>query len=138
MRLELDVDIRDRYGRLLAYVYVVDLLGEWTYDGMRLRQINLELIKRGLAVPLTVPPNVKYADMYVTASQEARGAKVGVWSMEGAATDSSDEAVTSGGDRDCCDFRTQAEAQAFFASEGPGDPHRLDGNSDGVACESLP
>ena len=40
----------------------------------------------------------------------------------------------------CSDFATQPEAQAFFESEGgPGsDPHRLDGNGDGIACESLP
>ncbi|MDE0142990.1 MAG: SH3 domain-containing protein [Caldilineaceae bacterium] len=45
-----------------------------------------------------------------------------------------------GPDRDCGDFSTQAEAQAFFhAAGGPAhDPHRLDGDNDGVACESLP
>lgn len=45
----------------------------------------------------------------------------------------------AGPDRDCGDFDTQAEAQAFFiAAGGPlVDPHRLDGNGDGVACESL-
>ena len=43
-------------------------------------------------------------------------------------------------DRDCGDFATQAAAQAFFlANGGPGsDPHRLDGEGDGVACESNP
>ena len=46
----------------------------------------------------------------------------------------------SGPDRDCGDFRTWQEAQDFFiAAGGPErDPHRLDGDSDGVACESLP
>lgn len=45
-----------------------------------------------------------------------------------------------GPDRDCGDFSTQSAAQAFFeAAGGPaGDPHRLDGDGDGVACESLP
>lgn len=45
-----------------------------------------------------------------------------------------------GPDRDCGNFATHAEAQAFFvAAGGPGrDPHRLDGDGDGVACESLP
>ena len=45
-----------------------------------------------------------------------------------------------GPDRDCGDFATHAEAQAFFvAAGGPGrDPHRLDGDHDGVACETLP
>ncbi len=44
----------------------------------------------------------------------------------------------SGPDRDCGDFSSQAEAQAFYEAAGAGDPHRLDGNNDGVACESLP
>lgn len=42
------------------------------------------------------------------------------------------------GDRDCSDFDTQAAAQEFFEAQGPGDPHGLDGNGDGEACESLP
>jgi endonuclease YncB( thermonuclease family) len=41
-------------------------------------------------------------------------------------------------DRDCSDFDTQPEAQRFFRQHQPGDPHRLDGNGDGVACETLP
>jgi len=38
------------------------------------------------------------------------------------------------------DFKTQKEAQAFYeAAGGPEkDPHRLDPDKDGVACESLP
>ena len=43
----------------------------------------------------------------------------------------------SGEDKDCGDFGSQAEAQAFFEAAGPGDPHRLDGEGDGVACEAL-
>lgn len=48
--------------------------------------------------------------------------------------------ATSGGvslDRDCADFTTWREAQAFFEQAGPGDPHRLDGDRDGIACERL-
>jgi Excalibur calcium-binding domain len=37
-------------------------------------------------------------------------------------------------DRDCADFATQAEAQKFFLSQGPGDPHGLDADHDGRAC----
>ena len=40
-------------------------------------------------------------------------------------------------DKDCRDFATQAEAQAFYETED-GDPHRLDGDNDGIACERLP
>jgi Excalibur calcium-binding domain len=42
-------------------------------------------------------------------------------------------------DRDCSDFRTHAQAQRFFERHNPArDPHRLDGDDDGSACESLP
>ncbi|GAA1446435.1 hypothetical protein GCM10009641_69980 [Mycobacterium cookii] len=41
-------------------------------------------------------------------------------------------------DRDCSDFATQAAAQTFFNNAGPGDPHRLDSDGDGVVCESNP
>jgi len=43
-------------------------------------------------------------------------------------------------DKDCPDFRTQREAQAFFeANGGPSsDPHRLDRDGDGRVCETLP
>jgi endonuclease YncB( thermonuclease family) len=43
-------------------------------------------------------------------------------------------------DRDCGGFTTQGEAQAYFvALGGPAhDPDRLDGDSDGIACEALP
>lgn len=41
-------------------------------------------------------------------------------------------------DRDCGDFRFREDAQAFFEAAGPGDPHRLDADDDGLACETLP
>lgn len=41
------------------------------------------------------------------------------------------------GDRDCSDFASWEEAQAFFERSGPGDPHHLDGDKDGIACEAL-
>jgi len=41
------------------------------------------------------------------------------------------------GDRDCSDFATWEEAQAFFEQAGPGDPRRLGGDGDGVPCEAL-
>lgn len=44
----------------------------------------------------------------------------------------------SSGDYDCSDFSTHAEAQDFFESEGSGDPHGLDRDGDGIACETLP
>lgn len=41
-------------------------------------------------------------------------------------------------DRDCADFSSQKQAQEFFEANQPGDPHRLDGDGDGRACEDLP
>jgi len=41
-------------------------------------------------------------------------------------------------DKDCGDFSTQAEAQDFYESQGPGDPHGLDRDNDGEVCETLP
>jgi endonuclease YncB( thermonuclease family) len=43
-------------------------------------------------------------------------------------------------DRDCSDFSTQASAQYFFLSAGGpySDPHQLDSDGDGIACETLP
>lgn len=43
--------------------------------------------------------------------------------------------AAAGVDYDCADFATQAEAQEYLL---PGDPYRLDGDSDGIACESNP
>jgi hypothetical protein len=39
-------------------------------------------------------------------------------------------------DRDCPDFSSQAEAQAAYDAV-PGDPERLDGDNDGLACEEY-
>jgi hypothetical protein len=42
-------------------------------------------------------------------------------------------------DRDCSDFSTQRQAQHFYKTHNPGrDPHRLDADHDGIACEDLP
>lgn len=44
-------------------------------------------------------------------------------------------ATASAADLDCADFSNQAEAQEYLPG---GDPHGLDGDNDGVACEALP
>jgi hypothetical protein len=48
-------------------------------------------------------------------------------------------ATVAKADKDCSDFSTQEEAQRFFESHHPNrDPHRLDADNDGKACEDLP
>jgi len=46
---------------------------------------------------------------------------------------------SSAADKDCSDFGSWRAAQNFYKSHGgpKRDPHRLDGDRDGVACESL-
>lgn len=74
------VEERDRYGRLLAYIYVLEPGGAWEFGGESFTQVNLELARAGWADPLTIPPNVDFAEAYVAAAREAREAGRGMWS----------------------------------------------------------
>lgn len=67
VRLELDVQARDRYRRLLAYV--------WVGPSM----VNAELVRLGYAQVMTVPPNVRYQAVFVGLQREAREAGRGLW-----------------------------------------------------------
>jgi micrococcal nuclease len=70
VRLVVDAEARDRYGRLLAYVY-------------RLRDrrfVNAALVREGYAVPLTIPPNVAHADEFRRLASAARREGRGLWS----------------------------------------------------------
>ncbi len=74
VRYRLGVEERDRYGRALAYV--------WLGDG---RFLNRLLAARGYALPLTIPPNVEYEDLFVRAARRARAAGRGLWGRPGCA-----------------------------------------------------
>jgi micrococcal nuclease len=67
VRLELDLEERDRYGRLLAYVYAGRTF------------VNAELVRSGHAQPLTVPPNVRHLTSFRTLARDARRAGRGLW-----------------------------------------------------------
>ena len=126
---------RDRYGRTLAYVWVIE-------NGRRVFQVNRRLVADGYAYAYTSYP-FRYADEFRRLQAEARMRKRGLWGegLIAPATGRRSSANTSrsdGQDRDCGHFRTQREAQAFFEAAGPGDPHRLDRDGDGRVCESLP
>jgi micrococcal nuclease len=73
VRLVGDVEQRDRYKRLLAYVYRVR-------DNLF---VNLTLVREGYAVPYTFPPNVAHTDEFVAAARDARDAGHGLWSACG-------------------------------------------------------
>jgi micrococcal nuclease len=65
--IELDVQVTDRYGRLLAYVWVGEQL------------VNLELVRQGYGSAYTQAPNLRHTDAILAAEQEARAAQVGLW-----------------------------------------------------------
>jgi micrococcal nuclease len=69
VRLDTDVQARDRYGRLLAYVWVGDTM------------INAELVRRGYAQVMTVPPNVRHQALFVKLQRDARDAERGLWQV---------------------------------------------------------
>jgi micrococcal nuclease len=70
VRLERDAELRDRYGRLLAYVFR-ESDGEF---------VNEAMVADGFAQTLTIPPNVAYADRFTDAQRAAREDGKGLWS----------------------------------------------------------
>lgn len=73
--LEYDLDRRDKYGRLLAYL--------WDKKG---RMINEKMIEDGYAAVFIVPPNVKYVKRFMEAQQTARQKMSGMWGKGGPPT----------------------------------------------------
>jgi micrococcal nuclease len=69
VRVERDVEERDRYGRMLIYLRLP--------DG---RSFNELLVVQGFAVPLTIPPNVRHADRFRALARRARERAAGLWS----------------------------------------------------------
>lgn len=70
VRVETDVETKDRYGRTLAYL--------WGEDGTPL---NLALVQAGLATTDIYPPNLKYVDAFIRAEKEAESQRKGLWAM---------------------------------------------------------
>jgi micrococcal nuclease len=67
VELERDVSDRDRFGRLLRYVYA---------DGVF---VNEELVRQGYAVAVTFPPDVRENSRLRVLEREAREAGKGLW-----------------------------------------------------------
>lgn len=159
VKLEKDQEDKDKYGRLLRYIYVED------------QSVQELLLTEGLARVAVYPPNTKYEQKYRELQDQAKAKKIGIWSINGYVKDDGFDppekketvqktnqskpqtsrpsntqprsrprstSTYTGGDKDCKDFATQREAQRFFESQRPGDPHGLDRDGDGIACESLP
>src|SRR3954462_2638994 len=69
VRLSYDAERRDRYGRLLAYVYRA---GDGAF-------VNAALVREGYARTLTIPPNVRFASRFVGLARQARKRRLGLW-----------------------------------------------------------
>lgn len=70
VRLTFDEERKDRYGRLLAYVWVD-----------RKTMLEDELLRRGLAQLLIIPPNDRYAARFAADQRQARRAHRGIWGL---------------------------------------------------------
>ena len=127
VRLEDGPRLEDSFGRRLAYVY--DPFGN---------SIDVQLVARGFATAWT--RDGQHRDVLVGLEESARGSQIGcLWSDFNPNGDGEIGYDPFGPDRDCGDFSTWNQANDFFvAAGGPqSDPHRLDGDNDGVPCESL-
>jgi len=75
VRLTRDIEARDRYDRLLAYLHRAD-------DGLF---VNLEIAARGYAEALIIEPNATHAEAFHSAAAAARDQGLGLWSACGSA-----------------------------------------------------
>ena len=125
VRLEDGPRLEDSFGRRLAYVY--DPSGN---------SIDVQLVAGGFARAWA--RDGQHRDVLVGLEQSAKSNQAGCLWTGGSFTETSQYAP-SGPDRDCGDFGTWREANDFYvAAGGPErDLHQLDGDGDGVPCESL-
>jgi micrococcal nuclease len=71
VKLEYDVQKRDKYGRTLAYVYLP--------DGTMLNEV---IVREGYAQVMTIPPDIKYRELFIKAERDARESNRGLWGDE--------------------------------------------------------
>lgn len=78
--LETDAELRDRYGRLLAYIWLEQPVSESDAE-VRTKMFNARLALDGFAQQMTYPPNVKYVENFAVYVREAREAGRGLWGL---------------------------------------------------------
>ncbi len=147
VRLEGDSsqDARDKYGRMLAYVFLD--------DGTNFNEL---MIREGYAYEYTYHFPYKYQREFKEAQRMAKEGGMGLWA-DGACgqrnisaistpppvsvtTSTSGDNVCDKNTYNCSSFTTQKEAQTTFDACGgsANDIHKLDSDKDGVVCEGLP
>ncbi len=65
--LQRDTSDRDRFGRLLRFVYADGIL------------VNAELVREGFARARVYPPDTRYSECFASLEQEARESRIGLW-----------------------------------------------------------
>ncbi|MCK5510516.1 thermonuclease family protein [Candidatus Parcubacteria bacterium] len=133
---------RDKYGRLLRYVFLEDGIN-----------FNKLMISEGYAFEYTYGTFYKYQNEFKQAEREARENKTGLWADGVCDNYNPDKSVDneeviiitdcdcSGNIYNCSDYSIRAQAQAVYdccIKKTGNDIHRLDADGDGVVCESLP
>ena len=98
--LETDAELRDRYGRLLAYVWMskptkADADGRATAEQAEERMLNAWLMRDGFAQVMTIPPNVRYQDYFLELQRRARDAGRGLWGLESDSSDAEGDAAAA-------------------------------------------
>lgn len=127
---DLESDRRGSFGRLLAYLYV----GKEIF--------NLNLLEDGYARVYDSSFSLR-SEFDSTESKARSNVEDESSSSESdeSKSESDDEVeippLLVDGDYNCGNFDTQEQAQ-YVLEETSGDPHRLDADGDGVACETLP
>lgn len=78
--LESDIGQRDRYGRLLAYLWLSE---PFTIDeaSIRASMVNARLLLEGYASVMTIPPNIRYVDWFTSFQTESRNQGRGLWAQ---------------------------------------------------------
>ncbi len=129
-------DTRDRYGRLLAYV--------WLPGG---KDLGYRLVADGVAKVVVFDEPFRRVSAYRRAERAAQGALLGLWKACGAGGPKTIAQPPNGiescaegyspclpvvGDLDCADVRALGQAPVRVTGS---DPYRLDGDGDGWGCE---
>ena len=70
VRIQRDIEARDRYNRLLVYIYLLD----GTF-------VNDELLRQGFARTLRIEPNTTFATQFASTETGARTNRVGLWQV---------------------------------------------------------
>jgi micrococcal nuclease len=134
--LEEDVQLWDRYSRRLAYIWLQQPRDR-TPSEVRAKMFNAIIVAEGYAQLLTIPPNVRYVDIFRVLQTEAREKGRGLWrgNQPLVAQPDCDPAYPDvcipppPPDLDCVDI----PYRRFRVLSS--DPHRFDRDGDGIGCE---